>query len=120
MKRVFLVVLFVFIYIGSNAQEAERNTEIEVGDILKIGPAEASKYKYIYFPRPNFIIKRGGIVNYKKVVGSKVIVTSLKEKRDGTLQIEIKKVNGGKFFNSHGKVTADAQNALKSGELSRL
>ncbi len=120
MKRLFLVVLFVFIYIASSAQESEQNPLIEVGDILKIGPPDATKYKYIYFPRPNFIIKKGGIINYKKMVGSKVMVTSLKEKKDGTFRIEIKKANGRKFFNSHVKVSADLKNALESGELSRL
>ena len=93
---------------------------MEVGDILEIGRPLAPVYKYIDFPRPNFIIKRGGIANYKRVEGNKVVVTSVKEKKDGSLQVKIKRADGMRFFGSHTIVSADLKDALETGELRAL
>ena len=40
--------------------------EVRVGDVFEIGKPESHKYKHIDFPRENFIIKRGGIANYRQ------------------------------------------------------
>lgn len=102
-----------------NAQDTmnEVTSEVEVGDVFEIGKPETNNYKHINFPRPNFIIKRGGRVNYKSVEGNKVIVTSIKEKKNGTTQIKIKRKDGGRFFGSHTTVGANFGEALLSGEL---
>ena len=52
--------------------------------------------------------------------GEKVVVTSVKEKKDGTTQIKIKRNDGGRFFGSHTVVTADYKDAINSGELQVL
>ncbi|MGB7393432.1 MAG: hypothetical protein WA913_03465 [Pricia sp.] len=93
------------------------STDVEVGDVFEIGRPEANSYKHIKFPRANFIIKRGGIANYKRVEGEKVVVTSIKEKKNGTTEVKIKREGGGRFFGSHPVVAADIDEALKSGEL---
>ena len=99
-----------------NAQDtATTPTSVDVGDVL-----ETNKYKHIDFPRENFIIKRGGIANYRQAHGEKVVVTAVKEKKDGTTQIKIKRNDGGRFFNSHTVVTADFKEAIDSGELQAL
>lgn len=102
-----------------NAQQTTNVTPsaVEVGDVFEIGKPETNKYKHIDFPRANFIIKRGGIANYKRVEGEKVVVTSIKEKKDGTTEIKIKRNDGGRFFGSHKYVEADIDQALASGEL---
>ncbi|WP_282179604.1 hypothetical protein [Maribacter stanieri] len=104
-----------------NAQDtATTPTSVDVGDVFEIGKPETNKYKHIDFPRENFIIKRGGIANYRQAHGEKVVVTAVKEKKDGTTQIKIKRNDGGRFFNSHTVVTADFKEAIDSGELQAL
>jgi len=122
MKQLFFAVLLMAATINVNSQDAEHITlqDIKVGDLLEIGRPEVPRYKHIDFPRPNFIIKKGGIANYKKVEGNKVVVTSLKKNKDGTLKVMIKRADGGRFFNSHTIVSADLENALESGELRLL
>lgn len=119
MKQLIFALLFVFGSIGLNANDANyiEPQEVQVGDILKIGDTDAPRYKYINFPRANFIIKRGGVVNYKGLPGNKVVVTSVKEKMDGTLIVKIRKADGGRFFGSHWEVSADLKGALQTGEL---
>lgn len=119
MKQLFFIVLLVLGTISVNAQNAKQigQEEVQVGDILEIGRPDASRFQHIDFPRPNFIIKKGGIANYKRVEGDKVVVTSIKETKDGTLVVQIKLADGGRFFRTHSVVSADLKNALESGEL---
>ena len=104
-----------------NAQNnATNQTEVNVGDVFEIGKPESNKYKHIDFPRENFIIKRGGIADYRRAHGEEVVVTAVKELKDGTTQVKIKRNEGGRFFNSHTVVTADFKDAITSGELQAL
>ncbi|TDT50334.1 hypothetical protein CLV90_0126 [Maribacter spongiicola] len=104
-----------------NAQSNDTSqTEVNVGDVFEIGKPETNKYKHIDFPRENFIIKRGGIANYRRAQGEEVVVTAVKEKKDGTTEIKIKRNDGGRFFGSHTVVTADFNEAITSGELQAL
>ncbi|MCK0192037.1 hypothetical protein [Arenibacter sp. F20364] len=119
MKQLLFVVLMWVATVSVNGQNDKDVIlpEVKVGDVLEIGRPNAPVYKHIDFPKPNFIIKRGGIANYKRVEGNKVVVTLIKEKKDGTVQVKIKKVDGGKFFKSQTVVSADLKKALQSGEL---
>jgi hypothetical protein len=119
MKQFIFALLLVVGSMGLNAKDANciAPQEVQVGDTFKIGDPDAPRYKHINFPRPNFIIKRGGIANYKGLPGNKVVVTSVEEKTDGTLLVKIKKVDGGRFFGSHWEVSADLKGALETGEL---
>jgi hypothetical protein len=102
-----------------NAQQnvTQEATNVKVGDTFEIGKPETNTYKHINFPRANFIIKRGGIANYKKAEGERVVVTAIKEKKDGTTQVKIKRTDGHRFFGSHAVVSVDLKEALESGEL---
>ena len=122
MKQLFFIVFLMLGTISISAQNTNHivQEEVEVGDILQIGEPDASRFQHIEFPRPNFIIKKGGIANYKRLEGDKVVVTSIKETKGGTLQVQIKLANGGRFFRTHSVVKADLKNALKSGELRRI
>jgi hypothetical protein len=94
--------------------------DVKVGDIFEIGKPETNTYKHINFPKANFIIKRGGFANYKRAEGQKVVVTSVKEKKDGSTQVKIKRTDGNRFFGSHTVVSVDFNEALTSGELEVL
>ena len=122
MKQLFFIVFLMLGTISISAQNTNHivQEEVEVGDILQIGEPDASRFQHIEFPRPNFIIKKGGIANYKRLEGDKVVVTSIKETKGGTLQVQIKLANGGRFFRTHSIVSADLKNALESGELNRI
>ncbi|WP_373517894.1 hypothetical protein [Pricia sp.] len=118
MIKYVLVALFSVSVLNaqSNNTDAIQN-EVEVGDVFEIGRLETNRFKHIEFSRANFIIKRGGIANYKSVAGSKVVVTSIKEKKDGTKQVAIQREDGGRFFGSHTTVAANFEDAVGSGEL---
>ncbi|WP_297690573.1 hypothetical protein, partial [uncultured Eudoraea sp.] len=101
--------LFAIGCIGLYANEVHfiAPQEVQVGDIFKIGDPDAPRYRHINFPRPNFIIKKGGVANYNRLEGNKVVVTAVKEKKDGTLEVMIKRTDGVRFFGSHREVSAD-------------
>ncbi len=119
MKPLFFALFLALGSLNLNAQDATflDSKEVKVGEFLVIGNPKSSIYKHIDFPRANFIIKKGGIANYKNLKGNKVIVTSVKEKKDGTIMVKIKRADGQRFFGSHVAVTANLQYALESGEL---
>jgi hypothetical protein len=96
------------------------NTDIAIGDVFTIGEVYANNYKHIDFPRPNFIIKKGGIASYKNIIGENIEVTSIKEKKDGSLVATIKLTTNRSFFNSHKYVTADITEAINNNELLRI
>lgn len=122
MRKLVLAIFFVVATTSINAHDPVNTVpqEVSVGDILEIGSPDAHRYKHINFPRANFIIKRGGIANYKSVEGNRVVVTAVEETKDGTVKIKIKRTDGRRFFNSHTVVSADLVEALQSGELSTL
>lgn len=97
--------------------QTQIKTDVKTGDVFKIGTPESTAYQHIDFPRPNIIIKRGGIANYKSVQGYKVVVTDVKTDKEGTIIIKIKPVDGKRFFGSHRVIEADYKAALESGEL---
>lgn len=103
----------LFMVVGSYGQ---RGSNVEVGNVYMISNVKGNNYKYLKFPKSNFVIKKGGIVNYSKVVGQKVKVTSIKEKK-GTKVATLVLVSGKKFFNSHKSITAKISDALDNKEL---
>ncbi len=88
-----------------------------VGDVFEIGMPEYNRFRHIRFLRPNFIIKGGGIADYKRVAGTKVVVLSAKDKKDGTTLVQIKREGGGRFFGNQTKVLANFDKAVLSKEL---
>lgn len=102
-----------------NAQ-TDKPTNVNVGDVFEIGKSETKTYKHIDFPRANFIIKKGGIANYKNIEGELIVVTAIKKKKNGAPQVFIKRQDGGRFFGSHTTIKADFHEALKAGELQSL
>ena len=116
-KSVFLVLFMSLFFTSVKAQDY--NSKVKVDDVFLIGKVDNDNYKHIDFPNANFIIKKGGIANYKNVVGEKVKITSIKEKKDGTKIATIELASGKKFFNSHKYIKVDIESALEHKELLR-
>ena len=120
MIKYAIALLYSVSMFNAQTSVAQTTTDVQVGDVFEIGKPESNSYKHINFPRANFIIKRGGIANYKRAEGEKVVVTSIKEKKDGTTLVKIKRTDGNRFFGSHTVVSVDFKEALESGELELL
>ena len=122
MKKIFVAVLFMVGTFSINAQSTgpEALNGVKEGSVLQIGTLDSPRYKHIDFPRANFIIKKGGIANYKKMEGVKVVVTAVNKKNDGTLQVQIQRKDGKRFFGNQSVVNADLKDALESGELRKI
>ena len=117
MIKYVIVALFSASVLYAQTNTNMVQNEVEVGDVFEIGRPVANQYQHIDFPRPNIIIKRGGRANYKSVEGKKVVVTSVKDKKDGSTQIKLKRADGGRFFGSHSTVAANFKDAIGAGEL---
>jgi hypothetical protein len=118
MKYLIFVFLFVQQAYGQNTF-SNRPAVIRIGDVFKIGDTENSDYKYIKFPKKNFIIKKGGVADYETVIGRKVIITSVKVNRFGKTKVKIRPQDGRRFFTRYLTVGVDFDSAIKSGELVR-
>ncbi|WP_109299437.1 hypothetical protein [Aquimarina sp. AU474] len=116
MKNVLIIAfLSVLTTYGQETSTSVPNT-IHVGDVLTLGNPSAQIFEYVHFPKTNFIIKKGGVPNYKNLQGKKVIVTKVEEINNGKV-ITLKRKDGLKFFNSIPKVRANLEQALAAGEV---
>ncbi len=115
MKNI-LIIAFLSV-LTTYGQETSALTEtITVGSELTIGKPSSQGFKYLHFPKTNFIIKKGGIANYKNLQGKKVIVTKIEEVNNGKV-ITMKRKDGVQFFNSIRTVKANLKQALATGEV---
>lgn len=114
------VVIALFSLGALHAQETKTSHDIAVGDVLQIGEPVVMQYKHIDFPRANFIIKSGGIADFKTVKGNHVVVTAISENAKGETMVTLKRKDGRKFFRNYSTVDADLVAALNDGELRRL
>src|SRR5210317_2248168 len=98
MRNLYIILFLLGLFTeGLYAQ----NSKVEEGAIFIIEDVENNNYQHINFPKTNFIIKQGGIPNYDKVIGKKVVITSIKEGKDGSQVATIKLTSEKFFFNSH-------------------
>jgi hypothetical protein len=96
------------------------DSEIRVGDVFTIGVADNNNYKHINFPRPNFIIKKGGIANYKNIIGKKIEIISIKEEKEGSKIATIRLTSKHSFFNSHKYLDVHIEEAIANKELIQI
>lgn len=116
-KKLAFALLFSASLLQAQEEVKTNTSKVQIGDVLEIGTSKRMDYKHINFPRANFIIKRGGLANYKGLKGDRVVVTAIETNKDGSTKIKIKRKDGGRFFGSHTVVSADINNALAAGEL---
>lgn len=114
MKNTFILLTFLLMSNISFSQDKYEN--LKPGDILSINKDSNIPFNNIYFPKPNFIIKRGAIANYKSLDGMKVIIEEISE--DAT--VKLTPLNGKRFFNRFSYVKANLEKALESNELKEL
>lgn len=117
MKTLHKIILFglLFLSINTFCQEVDSSTFIDKTYIIQSVPND--NYQYISFPKPNFIIKKGGFANYDALIGRKVTVTKIvKEKKSGTV-VSIKLEDGNKFFGVYPSMDANLKKAIEKGEL---
>jgi hypothetical protein len=119
MKKNILFAFLMIFFTGSIFAQTHKSS-VEIGDVFIIGEVSNNNYKYINFPRPNFIIKKGGMANYNNIPGEKVKVTSIKEKKDGSILATIELTSSNNFFNSHKYVTVYITEAITEKELLRI
>ncbi|MEL6976338.1 MAG: hypothetical protein AAGL29_13210 [Bacteroidota bacterium] len=93
----------------------QKTAQIGTGDTLIIKQVSASGYDHILIPKKNLIIKKGGIPDMKRLNGTRVIVANV-ENQNG-YQVQLKRADGGRFFNAYRLLAADAYEALQAGEL---
>ena len=103
------------LFMGGLASVQGQTQTVREGDVFQIRPSGAA-FKYLNFPRKNFIIKRGGIADMKQVHGKWVVVQSVEETPKGKVAILAPK-DGGKFFSRFPTVEARWPEAISAGEL---
>ena len=116
MKKLVFVLTAFFCFGWANGQNNE--SSIEKGSILVLGtPSAGLDFKHIHFPKRNFIIKRGGIADYRALIGRKVQVSHVESSQNGETEIVLKPLDGQRFFRFLPKVKANYEKALDRGEL---
>jgi len=116
MKNTILTVITCLFLSFSNIAQSN-NTNLKVGDTFTIGETKMNNYKYIKFPKDNFIIKKGGFANYNNIVNKKVEITAIKEKKDGEILATIQLKSGRKFFGKYKYIKVNIKGAISSKEL---
>jgi hypothetical protein len=101
-----------------NAQE--QGSTIAIGDVLVLSQPSSSSYLYIDFPKPNIIIKRGGIATFNNLIGQKLTVIEIITTKDGGKDAVLVRKDGRNFFRFFPKVTSNLNKALANGELKTL
>ncbi len=112
MKKLIFFALFSFLCAYGQGQI----TDIKAGDILTLGNPSSKSYKHINFPKANFIIKKGGIANYKAIAGNRIIITEV-NRQDGYTKIIFKREDGVKFFNTKTLASAHLEKAIEKKEI---
>ncbi|MBD0851507.1 hypothetical protein [Maribacter arenosus] len=91
---------------------------IDKGTVLILGePSSGINYQHIHFPKRNFILKRGGIADFKQLIGEKVEVHQIEYAGTDKTKIVLKRKDGRRFFRFFPNVKADFEKALALGEL---
>ncbi|WBU89373.1 hypothetical protein [Cellulophaga omnivescoria] len=117
MKKVITLVMSLCLVVALHANTTPLNSEIKVGTELKIGAASSGTYQHLVLPRKNFIIKRGGLANYKSLKNLNVVVTAVTTNKNGDVEVTLKRKNSKKFFNSHPTIKANYTKAIAEEEL---
>ncbi|TLP82618.1 hypothetical protein [Maribacter sp. ACAM166] len=114
MKHTLLILTFLLFSISNFSQDTSHN--LKPGDVLYIIKNSNTPFHHLNFPRPNFIIKRGAIANFKGLNGMRV---KIEEILDGSI-VKLTPLDGKKFFNKFPYVNANLEKALNSNELKLL
>ncbi|SEK86799.1 hypothetical protein SAMN04488008_102332 [Maribacter orientalis] len=112
----YTIVLLAFLMFSYSSFSQNEVSDLKPGDVLIISKDSNTPFQYLYFPKPNFIIKRGSIANYKGLNGMRVQIEAISDESVARLI----PLNGKKFFNIFSYVNADLKSALNNKELKQL
>ena len=112
----YTIVLLAFLMFSYSSFSQNEISDLKPGDILYINKDSNTPFQYLYFPKPNFIIKRGSIANYKDLNGMQVQIEAITDE----FVARLIPLNGKKFFNIFSYVNADLKSALNNKELKQL
>ncbi len=112
MRSLLALVMLSLCFVG----HTQTSDEVKVGDELTLGSPSTSSYVHVDFPQKNFIIKRNGIADMKKMKGVPVTVVE-KVEVNGFTKVTLARKDGKRFFRMKKQVTADLAEAFEAGEL---
>lgn len=100
-----------------NATNIDNNPE--VGDRLLIQSPENTTYTALNMPKLNFVVKKGGVANYKSVKNTLVEVVKISKNKKGESVVTLQRVDGAKILGLKKSVSANYDQALQIGELKK-
>tara|TARA_B100000953_G_C17682616_1_gene312746 strand:+ start:80 stop:451 length:372 start_codon:yes stop_codon:yes gene_type:complete len=100
-----------------NATNIDNNPEI--GDRLLIQSPENTTYTALNMPKLNFVVKKGGVANYKSVQNTLVEVVKISKNKKGESVVTLQRVDGAKILGLKKSVSANYDQALQLGELQK-
>ncbi|MFV9483601.1 hypothetical protein ACNI3T_07165 [Christiangramia sp. ASW11-125] len=100
-----------------NATNIDNNPEI--GDCLLIQSPENTTYTALNMPKLNFVVKKGGVANYKSVKNTLVEVVKISKNKKGESVVTLQRVDGAKILGLKKSVSANYDQALQIGELKK-
>ncbi|WP_299215684.1 hypothetical protein [uncultured Aquimarina sp.] len=116
MKNLVFIAFLSIVTMNAQDSKVLSTDTIVVGDVITLGAPSGQTYQHILFPRPNFIIKKGGTTNFRQLQGVQVVVTN-KEVIEGKTHITIKRKDGKKFLNSIAVVKVNLEAAAGVKEI---
>tara|TARA_R100000655_G_scaffold11802_1_gene27327 strand:+ start:659 stop:1030 length:372 start_codon:yes stop_codon:yes gene_type:complete len=95
------------------------DTNPEIGDRLLIQSPENTTYTALNMPKLNFVVKKGGVANYKSVQNTLVEVVKISQNKKGESMVTLQRVDGAKILGLKKSVSANYHKALQLGELKK-
>ncbi|WP_298246963.1 hypothetical protein [uncultured Christiangramia sp.] len=95
------------------------DTNPEIGDRLLIQSPENTTYTAVNMPKLNFVVKKGGVANYKSVQNTLVEVVKISQNKKGENIVTLQRVDGAKILGLKKSVSANYDQALQIGELKK-
>ena len=95
------------------------DTNPEIGDRLLIQSPENTTYTAVNMPKLNFVVKKGGVANYKSVQNTLVEVVKISQNKEGENIVTLQRVDGAKILGLKKSVSANYDQALQIGELKK-
>ena len=118
--KLFSIVFFMICGLVSYQVNATNiDTNPEIGDRLLIQSPENTTYTAVNMPKLNFVVKKGGVANYKSVQNTLVEVVKISQNKEGENIVTLQRVDGAKILGLKKSVSANYDKALQLGELKK-
>ena len=117
MKKLILLVIFIATstFAINTLANTPQNTP-KVGEVLTITTPKHTAFRYVKFPKLNFLVKQGNRASYKSAYNTDVVITKV-ETTNNNIKVTLARKDGKAFFKGTATVTAYYQKAIAAGEL---